>query len=165
MFGRLVKGMEVLRKLEKTDTSRDDCPLKKVTISECGEHSEEAAPSASAPAPASSAPTSTSASSAAALLPASASSATAPPPLSPRSHKRLEEEERKRLAEAKEAADEQELKKIVASDTASDRAKRLAELKMKLVSPNPPPPSTHYMARSLDLLQGLLVSSCFPFFC
>jgi len=44
VFGRLVQGMETLRKLEEVATSRDDHPIKRTTIGDCGE-----APSVTAP--------------------------------------------------------------------------------------------------------------------
>lgn len=129
VFGRLVQGMDVLRQMEKVDTSRDDRPLKKVTISDCGELPAEV----SATAPAAPAALVSSSSSSSATEAGSSSSSSGPAPLSPRTVKLQQEEERLKAMEAKELADEQELKQIVSSSTSSDRAKKLAELKMKLV--------------------------------
>jgi len=47
VFGRLINGMEVLREVEKVSTDRSDVPLRKVTISDCGELPNAAAPSPS----------------------------------------------------------------------------------------------------------------------
>ncbi|MES1916376.1 MAG: hypothetical protein MHM6MM_008198 [Cercozoa sp. M6MM] len=37
VFGRVVKGMELVKKIERLPTNGDDCPRKRVVIADCGE--------------------------------------------------------------------------------------------------------------------------------
>ena len=41
-FGEVVKGMEVVRMIERTPTNSNDKPIKPVVIANCGEIKEEA---------------------------------------------------------------------------------------------------------------------------
>jgi peptidyl-prolyl isomerase H (cyclophilin H) len=37
VFGKVIEGMDVVRKIENTRTSREDKPLQDVAVAQCGE--------------------------------------------------------------------------------------------------------------------------------